>query len=242
MPTWPRRGGAMIAGLCMACIALLVILSGMGCIDEHQQEESQMKERMILKLPEPRHESETSIEEALIGRRSVRNFTGEALTNEELAQLLWASQGITDQGGYRSAPSAGALYPLEVYAVVSSVDDLQPGVYHYVPERHELRRIIDGDISPELCTAALSQPSVDDAPVNIVICAIPERTMRKYGDRGMRYVYMEAGHAAQNIYLQAVALDLGTVSIGAFEDAEVRRILNLSSGEAPLYIMPVGKF
>jgi SagB-type dehydrogenase family enzyme len=224
-----------------AGIALLIILFIPGCIEASPQQESQMSEDRVLNLPEPEYESETSIEEALRGRRSVRTFTGESLAIEELGQLLWASQGITDPEGYRTAPSAGALYPLEVYAVVRRVDGVQAGVYRYVPEGHALHRTIEGDITQELHTAALSQAPVGDAAANIVICAIPERTTRKYGDRGIHYVRMEAGHAAQNIYLQAVALDLGTVSIGAFEDAEVGRILNLSQGEIPLYIMPVGR-
>jgi len=234
-------GGAMNPVLAIAGIALLTIALGTGCLEDRPQEEIQMREATVLELPELMDESETSIEEALTERRSVRNFSEGSLKIEEIGQLLWASQGITDPAGYRTAPSAGALYPLEVYVVVRSVDDVEPGVYRYVPEGHELHRILGGDISSGLRTAALSQPAVGDAPANIVICAIPDRTTSKYGDRGIRYVHMEAGHAAQNIYLQAVSLDLGTVSIGAFEDAEVQRLLNLSPDEMPLYIMPVGR-
>jgi SagB-type dehydrogenase family enzyme len=237
-----RAGGEAINSiLAVAGIVLLAIVFGAGCLEDRPQEENQMREEGILELPGPVDESGTSIEEALAERRSVRNFSEGALNIQELGQLLWASQGITEPRGYRTAPSAGALYPLEVYAVVRNVDGLAPGVYRYVPEGHEVHRIIDSDVSPELTSAALSQPAVGDAPVNIVICAVPDRTTVKYGDRGIRYVHMEAGHAAQNIYLQAVSLDLGTVSIGAFEDTEVHRILNLSPDEVPLYIMPVGR-
>ncbi|MDG6257148.1 MAG: SagB/ThcOx family dehydrogenase [Methanomicrobiaceae archaeon] len=224
----------------MAAIALLAIALAAACVGDRLQEEIQVRDAMVHELPGPARESGAAVEEALFGRRSVRNFSERSLTLQELGQLLWACQGITDPRGYRTAPSAGALYPLEVYAVASSVDGLHPGVYRYVPEGHELHRIIDGDVSSALYIAALSQTAVGDAPASIVICAVPDRTTAKYGDRGVHYVYMEAGHAAQNIYLQAFSLDLGTVSIAAFDDARVQQILNLSPGEVPLYIMPVG--
>jgi len=219
---------------------MLAIALAAACVDDRPPEEIRVRDAMVLELPGPARESDTPIEQALFARRSVRDFSERSLTLEEVGQLLWACQGITDPRGYRTAPSAGALYPLEVYAAVRSVEDLTPGVYRYVPEGHELHRIIDGDVSSALCTAALSQTAVGDAPAAIVICAVPDRTTAKYGDRGVHYVYMEAGHAAQNIYLQAVSLDLGTVSIAAFDDARVQQILNLSPGEVPLYIMPVG--
>jgi SagB-type dehydrogenase family enzyme len=225
----------------LAGIALLAIMCGMGCINAPPQERARMSESDELTLPEPAYTSDTSIEEALLQRRSVRTYASDPLNGAELGQLLWACQGITDTEGHRTAPSAGALYPLRVYAVVSRVEGVPPGVYRYVPEGHALHRTIEGDMTPALQTVAHSQAPVGEAPANIVICALPERTTGKYGNRGIRYVHIEAGHAAQNVYLQAVALDLGTVSIGAFEDAGVRRILNLSPGEEPLYIMPVGR-
>ena len=192
-------------------------------------------------LPEPQYDSEVSVEEALLGRRSVREYAGEALTLEELAQLLWAAQGITDPTGKRTAPSAGALYPLEVYVVVGNVENIAEGVYKYEPHQHELVRVHEGGQRKALARAALDQQCVADGAIDIVITAIYERTTGKYGDRGIRYVHMEAGHAAQNICLQAGTMSLGTVTIGAFYDDQVKETLNLPENEEPLYIMPVGR-
>jgi SagB-type dehydrogenase family enzyme len=192
-------------------------------------------------LPEPRFESQVSLEETLLRRRSVREYADLPLSLEEVSQLLWAAQGITSDWGGRTAPSAGALYPLEVYLVVGNVDNLGAGVYKYQPQEHTLVRVGDSDVRPELASAALGQSFVAEAAVDIVISAVYERTTRKYGDRGVRYVHMEAGHAAQNIYLEAVALDLGTVTVGAFSDEWVMDILGMPESEVPLYIMPVGR-
>ena len=144
--------------------------------------------------------------------------------------------------GFRAAPSAGALYPLEVYVVIGKggVVGLEPGIYHYNPHTHALELIKEGDYRDELCAACLGQPWVGKAPVSIVITAIYERTMVKYGKRGIRYVHIEVGHVGQNVYLQAVALGLGTVAVGAFYDEEVRKVLGVSENEHPLYVMPVG--
>jgi len=192
-------------------------------------------------LPEPEFDSDTSVEESLLQRRSVRDYTEETLTLSEVAQLLWAAQGITSSLGQRTAPSAGGLYPLEVYVVIGNVKNVPPGVYQYRPEPHELVRVLAGERREALAEAALSQSPVRDGAIDIVITAIYERTTGKYGDRGVRYVHMEAGHAAQNVYLQAAALDLGTVVIGAFYDDQVKRVLNLPEEEEPVYIMPVGR-
>ncbi|HUV80362.1 MAG TPA: SagB/ThcOx family dehydrogenase [Candidatus Bathyarchaeia archaeon] len=194
-----------------------------------------------IKLPEPRYTSNTSVEEALSQRRSIRAYSGETLTIEDVSQLLWAAQGITSAGGGRTAPSAGALYPLELYLVVGDVEGIDKGVYKYILEEHELEKVKDGDIRAELADAALGQACVRDAAIDIVFTAVYERTTGKYRERGIRYVQMEAGHAAQNIYLQAVALDLGTVVIGAFVDGEVKEIMKMQEQETPLYIMPVGR-
>jgi SagB-type dehydrogenase family enzyme len=179
------------------------------------------EQETAIELPEPRHDSDVSIEQSLLQRRSVRSYTGEPLTLQELSQLLWAAQGITDPRGFRTAPSAGALYPLEVYVVVGDVQDLTPGVYRYEPHEHQLVSIIEGDKRVELADAALAQGCVKEGAVAIVFTAVYERTTRKYGDRGIRYVHIEAGHAAQNLCLQATAMDLGVVAIGAFYDEEV---------------------
>jgi len=184
-----------------------------------------------------------SVEEALARRRSIREYAEKLLTIEQVMQLLWAAQGITlPQYGFRTAPSAGGTYPLEVYVVTkpNGVEGLEAGVYHYEAREHGLVKKIAGDFSGGLMAAALDQDWVGSAPVNLVITAVFERTTGKYGERGVRYVWQETGHAAQNIYLQAVALGLGNVVVGAFYDSEVQRILGLSDQEKPAYVIPVG--
>lgn len=192
-------------------------------------------------LPTPIYESQTSVEQALQARRSVRDYAPGALNLAQVGQLLWAAQGVTNAAGHRTAPSAGALYPLEVYLVAGEVEGMAAGVYQYVPGEHELLRIASGDVRRRLAEAALGQIWVKDAPAVLVITAVYERTTVKYGERGVRYVHMEVGHAAQNVYLQAETLDLGTVFVGAFYDEEVSHVLGLGEEEAPLGLMPVGK-
>jgi len=194
-----------------------------------------------IKLPQPLHSGKISVEQALRERQSIRTYRKIPLTLSELSQLLWAAQGITGFGERRTAPSAGATYPLEVSVVIGNVADLSAGIYAYNPYQHELTRMETGDKRLPLCQASLGQTSVRSAAAVIVISAFYKRTMIKYGERGFRYVNMEAGHAAQNISLQAVSLDLGSVVIGAFHDMEVKAILGLSEQEEPLYIIPVGK-
>jgi SagB-type dehydrogenase family enzyme len=192
-------------------------------------------------LPEPQYDGEISIEEALLKRRSIRQYTGEPLTLQEVSQLLWAGQGITDPRGYRTAPSAGALYPLEIYVVVGDVENLAEGVYKYEPVEHELVQVLEGDKRTDLASAALGQSSVSDAAIDLVVVAVYERTTVKYGERGIRYVHIEVGHAAQNMCLQATAMDLGIVTVGAFQDEQVKEVLDLPEDEQPLYIIPVGR-
>ena len=192
-------------------------------------------------LPQPSHHGKGSVEDALARRRSIREYADEPLPLAAVSQLLWAAQGITDRDGLRTAPSAGALYPLEVYLVAGSVTGLRSGVYRYDPRRHQLLLHAAGDLRKALSDAALEQDWVADAPAVLVLTAVYERTARKYGDRGPRYVHMEVGHAAQNIYLQAVALDLGTVMVGAFHDRRLHRVLRLPGEAEPLGVMPVGK-
>jgi SagB-type dehydrogenase family enzyme len=174
------------------------------------------------------------LEETLASRRSVRAFTGESLSDDEISQLLWAAQGVTDAAGLRTAPSAGALYPLELYVARSS------GLYHFQPPRHELRLRDNDDLRQAIHAAALGQDPLMDAPAVFVITAVYARTRAKYGARAERYVHMEAGHAAQNLLLQAVALDLGGVPIGAFDDDRVSEVLGLPENEAPQYLIPIG--
>lgn len=176
-----------------------------------------------IKLPLPRHDSATSVEKALLDRRSVRDLRDEPLTINEVSQLLWAAQGITDSRGFRTAPSAGALYPLELYIAIVNVKGIAKGAYKYNPHNHELVKVKHGDVKNELTLAALGQYWLRKGAAVIVLSAVYERTTKKYGERGNRYVHMEAGHAAQNIYLQAHSLNLGTVVMGAFWDEAVKR-------------------
>lgn len=194
-----------------------------------------------IKLPEPKYSGVMSVEEALMKRRSVRVFTEGTVMFAELSQLIWAAQGMAGPRGLRTAPSAGALYPLELYVVAGNVSGLPPGLYKYGRERHELLSLAKGDRRNDLCKAALGQSSIRRAAVVLVLSGVYERTTAKYGERGIRYVHMEAGHVAQNIYLQTVSLGLGTVVIGAFQDEEVKRLLRMADRESPLYIMPVGR-
>jgi SagB-type dehydrogenase family enzyme len=207
----------------------------------------------LIPFPEPDRAGDTSVEQTLAERRSIRDFRSDPLRPSQLGQLLWAAQGITEPmsapegwpwgewgGGLRAAPSAGALYPLEVYVVVDAVEGLEPGVYHYVPEHHALERIGSAD-GRALASAALGQRPIAQAPAVLVLAAVYQRTAAKYGDRARRYVHMEAGAAAENVYLQAEALGLGTVFIGAFRDEAVRSTLGLPDHHAPLAILPVGQ-
>jgi len=194
-----------------------------------------------IKLPKPRQKGKITVEEALLSRRSVREYSNAPLTISDLSQLLWAAQGITGADGYRTAPSAGALYPLETYVVAGRVEDLPSGIYKYDPRAHEVRTVAAGDKRSELSRAALDQDFIMEAPASLVFSAVYERTTWKYGERGKRYVHMEVGHAAQNVYLQCAALNLGTVVVGAFHDDGVRKLMQMPAKEEPLYIMPVGR-
>lgn len=194
-----------------------------------------------IKLPQPLYDGNTSVEKVLQERRSTRQYKNLPITLSELSQLLWAAQGISGSGGKRTAPSAGALYPLEVYVVAGAIKDLPAGIYRYTPQGHGLSRIADGDKRMALSKAALGQSPIKNAAAVLVFSAVIERTTAKYGERGIRYAHMEAGHAAQNVYLQAVALSIGTVVIGAFDDDGIRKIMTMMDREQPLYLMPVGK-
>ena len=189
-----------------------------------------------IQLPRPARSGVVSLEEALSQRRSTREFAPGPLSERQLSQFLWAAQGITSSEGYRTAPSAGALYPLEIYVV------LPTGFYSYKPDRHRLDRVSAEDLRPALYLAALEQEAIKEAETVFVMTAVYERTVRKYGtERSPRYVHLEAGHAAQNLLLEAVALGLGAVPIGAFHDSEVQKVLSLPRDHQPLYLIPVGK-
>jgi SagB-type dehydrogenase family enzyme len=215
-------------------LVLGIILGVMAMFPHHGSAEE-------IRLPPPRDSGDMSVETALQKRRSVRDYKDSPLALADVSQLLWAAQGITSERGYRTAPSAGALYPLEVYLVAGQVNDLPAGVYKYQPRGHKLMKIAGDDQRSALAAAALGQQPVREGAVDIVLAAVYERTTVKYGRRGVQYVHMEVGHAAQNVYLQAESLALGTVFIGAFDDEKVKGLLKMPDAERPLGIMPVGK-
>jgi len=231
----------------LVLIATLAISWGtLACGDDSDMPASSLiplegAKAVRVELPEPRYVGPVSLEESLVNRRSIRDYTAEPLTLEEVSQLLWAAQGITSDWGGRTAPSAGGLYPLEVHVVVGNVQQLAAGIYRYDPRTHELVMTAEGDVRAPLSVAVLDQTPVNDGAINLIFTAVYQRTTQKYGDRGIRYVHMEAGHASQNVYLQVVALGLGTVTIGAFYEDEVSRLLGLPEDEEPLYVMPVGR-
>lgn len=206
----------------------------------------------IVKLPPFQLKGKVSLEETIVRRRSVRRYRREPLDLFQLSQILWSAQGITGSRGSRAAPSAGATYPLEIFVVVGkqsiiaketerAPEELQAGIYHYEPDSHSLSLGKAVDLRPDLARVTLNQEFIVDAPLAIVICALYHRTSYRYGRRGERYVHMEVGHVGENIHLQAVALGLATVEVGAFRDEEVREVLGLEEQIKPLYVMPVGK-
>lgn len=193
-------------------------------------------EARIVPLPAPRLEGDLTLEAALARRRTIRELAADPLTDAEIGQLLWAAQGVTHDEVRRTAPSASSLFPLEVYVAAPA------GLAHYRPDRHALERLSDADLRPALQAATGDQPFVASAPLVVLICAVPERLTGRHGPvRAVRYAAFEAGHAGQNLLLQAVALGLGAVPIGSFRDAEVSRLLDLPAGEEPLYLFAVGR-
>jgi len=183
-----------------------------------------------------------SLEEAIEKRRSEREFSPQSLSLREISQILWAAQGVSGAGGFgRTCPSAGALYPLEIYVEVRKTEGLEPGVYNYDVFQHALELTSRGDCSQELADACLSQLFIAEAPVVFLIAAEYGRVTWKYGERGLRYVYLEAGHCCQNICLQVTALGLSAVPVGAFWDRQVQRVLALPQDVEPVYLVPVGR-
>jgi SagB-type dehydrogenase family enzyme len=208
--------------------------------------------QITIELSIPRLKSNVSLEETISRRRAARRYSRKPLLLSQLSQLLWSAQGITGTRQFRAAPSAGATYPLEIYVVIGKQcivaseakqgsQELQAGIYHYEPNSHSLSLHTSGDLRPYLAGAALNEEFIAKAPVDIVICALYNRTSYRYGKRGERYVHMEVGHVGENIHLQAVALGLSTVEVGAFNDEAVTKVLGVNQQVKPLYIMPVGK-
>jgi SagB-type dehydrogenase family enzyme len=196
----------------------------------------------VVNLPTPAFKGTVTVEQVLKSRRTIRRFANKPLTQGQLSQLLWAAYGVTDSRGLRSAPSAGALYPLDIYVVVGDrqVSDLAAGVYHYLPEKQALESKRPGDLRSVVARASLQQTWMAEAPIMLVITGEYRRCQVKYGERGMRYTHMESGHAGQNIFLQAESLGLGAGIVGAFENAAITQTLGLPPAHDPLLIMPVG--
>ena len=227
------RGPALLLAISVAFL-VLALSGAIGCA------ETAVESTAEIALPGPAESGPLSVEEAIRSRRSIRELGGGRLELSDVAQLLWSAQGVTDEDrGRRAAPSAGAKYPIELYAVAGSVNGLAPGLYRYAPEGHALVQVKEGDVRRELCAEALSQEWVRSAELVIVIAAVYERTMEKYGERGIRYAHIEVGAVAENIYLQAESLGLGTTFVGAFSDDGVAGVIGLSDA-VPLGIMPVG--
>jgi len=191
-------------------------------------------------LPEPIAHEGLTLADALDKRRSVRGYAKRSLTLAQVGYLLWAAQGTNDPTGLRTAPSAGALYPLELILVAGDIAGLDSGVYRYRVQPHSLELIAAGDYRTRLANAALGQAWIAHSAAVLVVTAVYERSTRKYGHRGKRYVHIEVGHAAQNALLQAAALGLGATVVGAFDDAAMAQLLELPASERPLYLLPVG--
>jgi len=190
----------------------------------------------VINLPKPNQNGSVSLEQAVTKRRSQRKFVSRALTLEQIGQLCWAAQGQEAHSHYRTAPSAGATYPLELLVVTCD------GLFQYLPAKHSLERLTDQDLRAELTMAAWGQNFIEAAPLTLVFAAEFIRTTGRYGQRGIRYVYMEAGHAAQNVHLQAEALGLGSVAVGAFDDASVSKVLTLPNHLEPIYMVVIGYY
>ena len=236
-------------------LALISVISGFNQ-ESVTEKNKQSSETEIIQLPAPQPDSQTSVEKAITMRRSVRDYVESPLSISEISQILWAAQGFTQerkepprmwnpkyewQGGMRTAPSAGALYPMEIYLLSGNIEGLAKGVYKFIPKNHSLRKMMSGDKRTDLCNVALKQAAIEKAAAVIVMAGVYERTSYKYGERAERYVHIEVGSIAENVYLQGTTLGIGTVIIGAFQDAEVKSVLQLPEDEHPLVIMPLGK-
>lgn len=227
-----QREGPMSRFWAQRLAAYLALVLLFGACRATPAESTQPLE--TVELPPPDTTGERPLEAVVAGRRSVRTYTDETLSLAQVGQLLWAAQGVTDAAGHRTAPSAGALYPLELYVV------LPDGLYHYLPAQHQLARLAEEELREVVWEAGLRQDALREAPAIFVFTAVYQRTADRYGDRAERYVHMEVGHAAQNLALQAVAMGLGSVPIGAMHDDQVQARLGLPADHVPLYLIPVG--
>lgn len=244
-----------IAAVLISTLALILVINGFAqqAVPEKSKQSSEAE---IIQLPAPKYDSRTSVEKAINSRRSIRDYAEASLSTSEISQILWAAQGFTQerkepprmwnpkyewQGGLRTAPSAGALYPMEIYLFAGNVEGLAKGVYKFIPKSHSLKKVMSVDKRADLSNAALKQVSIEKAAAVLVMAGVYERTAHKYGERAERYVHIEAGSIAENVYLQGITLGIGTVIIGAFNDEGVKSVLQLPDDEHPLVIMPLGK-
>ena len=218
----------------MKRIVLLLLVTAV-VIPASNAQRRKRDEAKAIQLPSAKTSSNVSLESALVARRSVRSFSDKNLSYEQLSQLSWAGQGITDkEKGYRTAPSAGAIFPMIIYFAI------EEGLFEYEPQSHVLRQIVENDVRRELSRSAIRQPYIAEAPCSIIIAGNVKKVSSRYGKKARTYTILEAGHIAQNILLQAAALELGAVPVGAFDSGDVRRICRTQAGYEPFYIIPVG--
>ncbi len=228
----------------VVALAITLLVPEVACENETEGKEKAAGDNSskLIKLPEPPAGDGMTLKKALSNRRSARKFSSEPISLETLSSLCWAGQGITSPKGLRTAPSAGALYPIFLYVAVGEdgVKGVDAGIYLYRPHKNALERVAEGDRRRELAKAALGQMWMSDAPVMFIIAADYSRTTRKYGKRGIRYVHIEVGHVAQNILLEATTRELGACPVGAFRDAVVKDKAGLHDAHKPLLFIPVG--
>lgn len=221
----------------LLCLFLLLVSFDLNT----QQNTDSKGTSLMIKLPKPGHNSKTSVERSIKNRRSIRSYKNGMLSLKKVSQILWAAQGITDNNKYRSAPSAGALYPIEIYVIIRNVKNVPKGVYKYRPNDHCLCLQLPKDNQKKIFKASNYQECIDQAQIILIFAVVYDRVTVKYGKRGIRYTHMEVGHSAQNVYLQCESLGLGTVTIGAFFDDQIKEAINAENNEDILYLMPVGR-
>jgi len=235
-----RRGFCKLIGFVCLCGSILI---PHRVLPSAKRSPLKQKGGGSMQLPDPKLDGDVSLERTIHQRRTIRSFNSKALTLRQLSQLLWAAQGITESGGFkRAAPSAGALYPMDIYVAVGgdSIEKLVPGVYHYEPANHSFSLTQEGDVRRDIAIASLGQMWMAYAPITLLITAEYSRIMVKYGQRGVRYAMMEAGHIGQNIFLQSQAMGMEAGIVGAFEDEKVIQVMGITKTHEPLLLMPVG--
>lgn len=219
----------------LACILILLVCFSSVVFSQNPARPSAVGPSVTMQLPQPQTNSRISLEQAIENRRSVRQFTDEPLTISQLGQLCWAAQGITEPNkGMRTAPSAGAIYPIALYVL------LPDGLYVYVPEKHELSKLISGNLRKSVSNASFNQRFIENAPCTFILAGSIKKVESRYRSRGAKFTYIEAGHIAQNIQLQATVIGLGSVPIGVIDEKTIAQICKMPQGLEVLYVMPVG--